>query len=136
LDTGSWDGRVGIYHVKETFGVDGIVVTKEKYRTHPMQIFVLPKLVEEDLILLKDYFNLMLEYFRGITDSEFLTTFKYSNSDYIRKYLGLSQTKKLLETFPVHFIPKEEKKMLKTFIEQKDIENIKDILLNLNSLFF
>jgi hypothetical protein len=78
----------------------------------------------------------MLEYFRGITDSEFLTTFKYSNSDYIRKYLGLSQTKKLLETFPVHFIPKEEKKMLKTFIEQKDIENIKDILLNLNSLFF
>lgn len=136
LDTGSWDGRVGIYHVKETFGVDGIVVTKEKYRTHPIQIFVLPKLVEEDLILLKDYFNLMLEYFRGITDSEFLTTFKYSNSNYIRKYLGLSQTKKLLETFPVHFIPKEEKKMLKTFIEQKDIENIKDFLLNLNSLFF
>jgi len=132
LDTGGWDGRAGIYNVKETFGVDGIVVTKEKYRTHPIQIFITPELSEEDLVLLKNYFNLMLEYFRDITDSEFLTTFKYSNSDYIRKYLGLSQTKKLLETFPVHLIPKDQKKILKILIEQKNIEGIKDILLSLN----
>jgi methylase of polypeptide subunit release factors len=132
LDTGGWDGRVGIYNVRETFGVDGIVVTKEKYRTHPIQIFIEPALSEEDLVLLKNYFNLMLEYFRDITDSEFLTTFKYSNSDYIRKYLGLSQTKKLLETFPVHIIPKDQKKMLKILIEQKNIEEIKDMLLSLN----
>jgi hypothetical protein len=132
LDTGGWDGRVGIYDIRETFGVDGIVVTKEKYRTHPIQIFITPILGEDDLSLLKDYFNIMLEYFRDITDSEFLTTFKYSNSDYVRKYLGLSQAKKLLETFPVHLIPREQKKILKVLIEQKNIDGIKDILLNLN----
>jgi type I restriction-modification system DNA methylase subunit len=132
LDTGGWDGRAGIYNVRETFGIDGIVVTKEKYRTHPIQLFITPELSEEDLVLLKNYFNLMLEYFRDITDSEFLTTFKYSDSDYIRKYLGLSQTKKLLETFPVHIIPKDQKKILKILIEQKNIEGIKDILLSLN----
>ncbi len=128
LDTGGWDGRAGIYNVKETFGVNGIVVTKEKYRTHPIQIFITPELSEENLVLLKNYFNLMLEYFRNITDSEFLTTFKYSNSDYIRKYLGLSQAKKLLETFPVHLIPKDQKEILKILIEQKNIEGIKNIL--------
>ena len=132
LDTGGWDGRVGIYNIKETFGVDGILVTKEKYRTHPIHIFISPELPKEDLILLKNYFNLILEYFRDITDSEFLTTFKYSNSDYIRKYLGLSQTKKLLETFPVHLMSNEQKNILKILIEQKNIESIKDILLNLN----
>jgi len=132
LDTGEWNGRVGIYDIKETFGVDGILVTKEKYRTHPIQIFISPELSKEDLVLLKNYFNLMLEYFRYLTDSEFLTTFKYSNSDYTRKYLGLSQTKKLLETFPVHLMSNEQKNVLKILIEQKNIEGIKDILLNLN----
>jgi len=132
LDTGSWDGRAGVYNVQEIFGVDGILVTKEKYRTHPIQIFITPELTSEDLLLLKNYFNLMLEYFRDITDSEFLTTFKYSTSDYVRKYLGLSQTKKLLETFPVHLISPEKKKILKILIEQKNIEVIKDILINLN----
>jgi len=132
LDNGGWEGRAGIYNVKEIFGVNGIIVTKEKYRTHPIQIFITPELSEEDLVLLKNYFNLMLEYFRDITDSEFLTTFKYSDSNYIRKYLGLSQTKKLLETFPVHIIPKDQKKILKILIEQKNIEGIKDILLSLN----
>ncbi|MEM5831607.1 MAG: N-6 DNA methylase [Candidatus Aenigmatarchaeota archaeon] len=132
LDSGSWEGRVGIYNVKEIFGVDGIVVTKEKYRTHPIQIFITPSLSSEELTLLKNYFNLMLEYFRSITDSEFLTTFKYSNSDYIRKYLGLSQTKKLLLTFPIHLMSPENKKILKILIEQKNIEGIKNILLNLN----
>lgn len=132
LDTGSWEGRVGIYNVKETFSVDGIVVTKKKYRTHPIQIFINPEINSEDLILLKNYFNLMLEYFRDIADSEFLTTFKYSNSEYIRKYLGLSQTKKLIETFPVHLMTSKTKKILKILIEQKNIEGIKDILSNLN----
>jgi predicted CopG family antitoxin len=70
----------------------------------------------------------MLEYFRDITDSEFLTTFKYSNSDYIRKYLGLSQTKKLIETFPIHQMTDKEKKILNILIEQKNIEEIKNIL--------
>ncbi|HRV03460.1 MAG TPA: N-6 DNA methylase [Candidatus Ratteibacteria bacterium] len=132
LDTGKWEGRCGIYNVQEIFGVDGIVVKKKKYRTHPIQIFITPVLSECDLLLLKDYFNVMLEYFRKITDSEFLTTFKYSSSDYIRKYLGLSQTRKLLETLPVHLISAENKKRLRTFINQKDIEGIKDILSSQN----
>jgi type I restriction-modification system DNA methylase subunit len=131
LDTGKWEGRVGIYNIKEVFGVDGILVTKEKYRTHPIQIFITPTLSKEELELLKNYFNLMLEYFRDITDSEFLTTFKYSNSNYVRKYLGLSQTKKLLETFPVHLMTKEIKETLKILIEQKNVEKIKEILLNI-----
>lgn len=131
LDTGSWEGRAGIYNVKETFGVDGIVVTKEKYRTHPIQIFVAPELSFDDLSLLKNYFNLALEYFRDITDSEFMTTFKYSDSDYVRKYLGLSQTKKLLETFPVHLMSSKTKEILRILIEQKNIEGIKNILLDL-----
>jgi type I restriction-modification system DNA methylase subunit len=135
LDTGKWEGRVGIYHVREIFGVDGIIVTKEKYRTHPIQIFVIPELPEEDLILLKNYFNLMLEYFRDITDSEFLTTFKYSHSQYVRKYLGLSQTKKLLETFPIHLMSKNIKEVIKILIEQKNVEKIKEILLDLNKNF-
>ncbi len=131
LDTGGWEGRVGIYDIKETFGVDGIIVTKEKYRTHPIQLFITPELSCADLSLLKNYFNLMLEYFRSITDSEFLTTFKYSDSDYVRKYLGLSQVKKLLETFPVHLMSDEQKKILKILIEQKNIEGIKEVLLSL-----
>ena len=129
LDTGGWEGRVGIYDVKETFGVDGIMVTKAKYRTHPIQIFLQPTLSFSDLRLLKNYFNLMLEYFRDVTDSEFLTTFKYSNSDYIRKYLGLSQAKKLIETFPIHFMSNEQKNMLRILIEQKNVEGIKEVLL-------
>jgi len=153
LDTGGWDGRVGIYNIKEIFNVDGILVTKEKYRTHPIQIFITPELSEEDLFLLKNYFNLMLEYFRNTTDSEFLTTFKYSmmleyfrnttdseflttfkysNSNYVRKYLGLTQVRKLIETFPVHLFSKEKKNILKILIEQKNIEGIKEILLDVN----
>lgn len=131
LDTGSWSGRAGIYDVIKTFGVDGIVVTKEKYRTHPIQIFFFPELTPNDLVLLKDYFNLMLEYFRNITDSEFLTTFKYSNSEYIRKYLGLSQTKKLLLTLPIHRMTQKEKKELGILIDQKNVEGIKALLLHL-----
>ncbi len=132
LDTGSWGGRLGIYNAKESFGVDGIVVTKEKYRTHPIQIFIRPELSKDDLMLLKSYFNFILEYFRDITDSEFLTTFKYSNSEYVRKYLGLSQTKKLIETLPLHIMSDREKNILKILIEQKNIEGLKNVLSNLS----
>ncbi len=127
LDTGGWEGRVGIYNIKDVFGVDGIVVTKQKYRTHPIQFFLNPQISHEDLYLLKNYFNLMLEYFRDVTDSEFLTTFKYSDSYYIRKYLGLSQVKKLLETFPID-MPRAQKNIFKILVEQKNIEEIKELL--------
>jgi len=81
--------------------------------------------------LLKDYFNLILEYFRDITDSEFMTTFKYSNSDYVRKYLGLSQTKKLIETFPILLLSPEQKELLRILVAQKNVEGIKDLLRSL-----
>ena len=93
VDTGRDDGKAGLYVIKDVFGVDGILVTKAKYRTHPIQVFIEPKLSQYDQILLKDYFNLVLWYFREKTDSEFMTTYKYSNSKYTRKYLGLFQAK-------------------------------------------
>ncbi len=127
IDTGGWEGRVGVYNVREVYKMDGILVTKEKYRTHPIQIFLKPELNPNDITLLKNYFNLMLEYFRDITDSEFLTTFKYSNSFYIRKYLGLSQVRKLMETFPLN-MSQSQKKIFRILIEQKNIERIKEIL--------
>jgi len=131
IDTGSWSGRAGIYDLRKTFNIDGIVVTKNQYRTHPIQIFFSPELGASDVDLVKNYFNLMLECFRNITDSEFLTTFKYSTSNYIRKYLGLSQTKKLLETLPVHLLTRKDKEILRILIEQKNIVGIKNMLFSI-----
>lgn len=133
IDTGSWSGRAGVYDVRKAFNVDGIVVTKNPYRTHPIQIFFSPELDANDIDIIKNYFNLMLEYLRDITDSEFLTTFKYSNSDYIRKYLGLSQTKKLLMTLPIHLMTKKEKNTLNILIEQKNVEGIKNLLSSISN---
>ena len=124
IDTGKSDGRVGIYNTKDVFGVDGIIVTKEKYRTHPIQIFIEPKLSQEEQSLLMEYFNLILEYFREKTDSEFMTTYKYSNSKYTRKYLGLSQAKKLIQTFPWLKLKDNEKEYFKTLIKNKSVDEL------------
>jgi len=107
LDTGRQEGRAGLYVIKEVYGVDGILVSKAKYRTHPIQVFFYPPIPIEIQLLLKDYFNTLLEHFRDITDSEFMTTYKYSNSEYTRKYLGLSQVKALIETFPYESLKEE-----------------------------
>ncbi len=115
VDTGSLEGRVGLYLIKKDFNVDGIYVSKATYRTCPIQLFLTPTLVHEDQVLLKNYFNFMLEYFREKTDSEFLTTYKYSNAEYTRKYLGLTQVRKLIETFPLNLLD-AEKKTLKDLI--------------------
>lgn len=124
VDTGSPEGRVGLYLIRDCFNVDAILVSKEKYRTHPIQVFFTTELSIDDQLLLKDYFNLLLEYFRKITDSEFMTTYKYSNSEYTRKYLGLSQARELIETFPALSLNKEEWERFKKLIKNKDIENI------------
>jgi type I restriction-modification system DNA methylase subunit len=39
VDTGSRDGRVGLGIIAEDFNVDGIYVSGNTYRTHPIQIF-------------------------------------------------------------------------------------------------
>lgn len=124
VDTGTINGRAGLYNIKEVFEADGILVTKAKYRTHPIQIFFDPALTVDEQKLLMNYFNLILEYFRQKTDSEFLTTYKYSNSKYTRKYLGLSQVKKLIQTFPWLSLNEEEKNMLKNLIEAKNIKKL------------
>lgn len=131
VDTGSMEGRAGIYEIKDEFEVDGILVTKAKYRTHPIQIIFTPRLSLTDQLNIKDYFNLLLEYFREITDSEFLTTYKYSNSDYVRKYLGLTQTRKLLETFPIN-TPSNTKNRIKQMISNKQVKRLLEIIKKIN----
>jgi hypothetical protein len=124
LDTGSAEGRAGLYFIPEVFGADGIVVTKATYRTHPIQVFIEPRLPLEDLQLLRDYFNLLLEHFRALTDSEFMTTYKYSESAYTRKYLGLSQVKALIETFPYLGLSAEERERLRSLVRSGDAEGV------------
>lgn len=124
VDTGSFEGRAGLYLIRDTFGVDGILVTKSTYRTHPIQLFFEPQISEDEQKLLKEYFNLLLEYFREKTDSEFMTTYKYSNSEYTRKYLGLTQVKKLIETFPILSLGERERATFEELINVKDVEKI------------
>ena len=102
VDTGSIDGRAGLNIIKDDFDVDGILVTGNTYRTHPIHIFLKPDISVQNQILLRKYFNIVLESFRAKLDSEFLTTYKYSNASYTRKYLGLNQIRKLIETFPLN----------------------------------
>jgi len=134
VDTGSYDGRAGLYLIGEIFGADGIFVSKSRYRTHPIQIFFDPPLSIDDQILLKDYFNSVLEYFREKTDSEFMTTYKYSNSEYTRKYLGLTQAKELIETFPILALKANESIKLKKLIENNEIEGIISFVKSFNRL--
>jgi hypothetical protein len=124
LDTGSLDGRAGLYLTPEVFGAEGILVSKAAYRTHPIQLFLEPTLPYEAILLLRDYFNLILEHLRQVTDSEFMTTYKYSESAYTRKYLGLSQVKALIETFPYLEMSDGERDWLKRAVSERDVEGI------------
>jgi type I restriction-modification system DNA methylase subunit len=130
LDTGKQEGRAGLYVIKDVYGVDGILVSKEKYRTHPIQLFFSPTIPVEVQLLLKDYFNMVLEYFRALTDSEFMTTYKYSDSEYTRKYLGLSQVKAIIETFPYE---KDKLKELAEIIKNKNAEELISFTKDINS---
>lgn len=130
VDTGKYDGRVGLYEIKESFNVDGIYVSKATYRTSPIQIFLEPIISFDDQILLKEFFNLILEHFRKELDSEFMTTYKYSNAEYTRKYLGLTQVRKLIETYPSLNLKEERREILKELISKKKITEIIEFLSN------
>ena len=134
VDSGSMDGRVGIGLIKDEFHVDAIYVSSNTYRTHPIQIFLEPGISIDDQKLLKNYFNFMLEYFREQLDSEFLTTYKYSNAEYTRKYLGLSQVRKLIQTFPILNLNLDKKKELELAIKNQNFEKILDIFNSFNEL--
>ncbi|MFX1393067.1 MAG: N-6 DNA methylase [Promethearchaeota archaeon] len=124
VDKGSIEGRVGLGLIEKDFDVKGIYVSSDTYRTHPIQIFLEPQISIEDQLLLRDYFNFMLESFRKKLDSEFLTTYKYSKADYTRKYLGLTQVRGLIETLPIINLDKPSKQELKDGIEKRDFKKI------------
>jgi len=100
IDTWKNSGRIWLYDIRKDFNADCIVITNGKtYRTYPIQIFLESKkniALEE----VKIYFNNTLEDFRKKYDSDFLTTFMYSeSSSYVRKFIGLTYTKQLIKTF-------------------------------------
>jgi len=128
VDTGGIDKRAGLYEIKKDFKVDGIYVSKATYRTSPIQIFLEPQISYQDQILLKDFFNFILEYFREKLDSEFLTTYKYSNSEYTRKYLGLTQVRSLIEMFPILSLNKNCKEYFRLLIENKNYSELKKFI--------
>ncbi len=127
VDTGSIDGRVGLGIITEDFNVNGIYVSGNTYRTHPIQIFFEPEISHNKQILLKNYFNLLLESFRKKLDSEFLTTYKYSKAEYTRKYLGLTQVRKLIQTFPYKKLNQNFIEKLIKYIDKKDLERLKEL---------
>jgi hypothetical protein len=124
VDTGSLEGRVGLNNIKKDFGVDGIFVSGNTYRTTPIQIFLEPQISVNSQKLLREYFNLILEYYRKELDSEFLTTYKYSNADYTRKYLGLRQVRKLIKTFPILEISNKNLENLIQNIREKNLKKL------------
>ena len=131
VDSGSPDGRVGMGLIKNDFNVQAICVTTKTYRTHPMQIFFEPQISVNDQVLLKNYFNFILEYFREKLDSEFLTTYKYSNAQYTRKYLGLTQARSLIHTFPYNKLLKDNKVKLARLIQNENSEKLFEFLKDL-----
>jgi hypothetical protein len=86
-----------------------------------------PGLSRTEQILLKNYFNFILESFREKLDSEFLTTYKYSNADYTRKYLGLTQVRKLIQTFPYTMMNENFNQKLTALIEKRNLDDILDL---------
>lgn len=127
VDTGSEDGKAGLGMIHKDYSVDGILVSGNPYRTHPIQIFLNPQLSSGKLRILKDYVNLMLNFYRNKLDSEFLTTYKYSNANYTRKYLGLTQIKGIIQTFPFDLLKVNQNK-LKDLILEKRIEGLLELL--------
>jgi len=100
IDTWKDDWRIWLYDIREDYNADCIVITNWKtYRTYPIQIFLD---TNKNIFLdeLKNYFNETLEHFREKYDSDFLTTFMYSESSkYVRKFIWLTYTKQLIQTF-------------------------------------
>jgi hypothetical protein len=57
-----------------------------------------------------------------------MTTYKYSESAYTRKYLGLSQAKALIETFPYLELSDKEREWLRTLVYSADAEGVVEFL--------
>lgn len=124
------DQRAGFYFVDEAFDVDTLVISKTPFRTHPALVILEPTLDDETLTLLKDYANMVLNYFREQTDSSFLTTFKYSKG-IVRKYFGLKQARAILETFP-YPLSDTQKRELRQILDRRDPTALIDWLARYN----
>jgi hypothetical protein len=102
VDTGSLNGKVGLYSIYDEFKAEGIFVKGQTYRTNPIQIFIEPKLTKNESYNLMRLFNKILNNLRDKTGGDFMTTYKYTdNPKYIRKYLGLKQVKEILTTISI-----------------------------------
>jgi type I restriction-modification system DNA methylase subunit len=124
VDTGKMNGRAGLYSIPSSFKVDGVLVSKNTYRTNPIQVFFQHPIDLMAQNLIKRYFNFILEYLRKITDSEFMTTYKYSGAEYTRKYLGLSQAKKILDTLPLSAVSVTQQLEFKRILDTNDSEEV------------
>ena len=82
---------------------------------------------------MKRYFNFIIEYFRATEDSEFLTTYKYSDSGYVRKYFGLSQARKIIETFPINVLKGDEKERFEELVLLKEAKFLFEFLDSINN---
>jgi type I restriction-modification system DNA methylase subunit len=131
IDSGSYEARVGLGIIKDDFNVSAIFVSGNTYRTHPIQIFFNPRISIELQLIIRKYFNYILEFFREITDSEFLTTYKYSEASYTRKYLGLTPTRNLIETFPYNSLTSEDIELIDKNISNNHFNEITNLLSNI-----
>ena len=84
----------------------------------------------DDQALLLEYVNLLMEILRKRTDSEFMTTYKFSTSQYTRKYFGLSQARKLMQTFPYYDLLPRDQKIFRKILEEKNDTALWDFMNN------
>jgi len=127
IDTGKAGKRVGLYSIEQDFHALGLLVTGNTYRTNPIQIFIESNVGALDIMLIHYCFNTILEHLRGNTDSEFLTTYKYTGTaEYTRKFLGLTQVRKIIEIIPILQWNDEKKRELqqKLIADSLTIEDI------------
>lgn len=125
LDTGRPDGKAGLYEHREVFGTEGIMVSKPyTYRTHPIQIFFKERLSEDELKFIKFWFNSILSLLRQKLGSDFMTTYREATRFYTRKYLGLNQARKILETCPLKDLDPFERQRVLDLLRTGQIKDL------------
>jgi hypothetical protein len=124
-DSVSGEERIGIYVIEEKWKADGAVVSKSNIKgTHPVQILFSSSLSRDGQILFKNYFNLVLGYFREKYDSDFMASKRRSTCRHVKRAMGFLQMKGLLETFPILSLEGSEREELRKLIEKKDAESV------------
>lgn len=127
LDTGKADKRAGIRPVAE-LGAEAVVHSGKPYRTHPIALLL--DLDQEGSLLVAETFNALLEYFRSLERSAFLTGYKGSKgAEYPRKYLGLGLAEGLLRTLPKEvFASPRARERVRSLLRENRVEALMDLL--------